>query len=77
MAHFAELDAGNVVTRVLVVNNEVLSDGGTESEGKGVEFLKGLFGHGRWKQTSYNHQFRGRFAGIGDRYDEATDAFVD
>jgi hypothetical protein len=31
---------------------------------------------GRWIQTSYNANIRGKFAGIGDTYDEANDVFV-
>ena len=37
MAHFAELDENNIVTRVIVVHNNELLDGETESEAKGVE----------------------------------------
>ena len=76
MAHFAELDEQNNVTNVVVVhNNELLVDG-VESEAKGIDFLESLFHHRRWKQTSYNGNMRGRYAGIGMRYDEATDQFV-
>ena len=75
MAHFAELDENNVVTRVIVVhNNELLIDG-VESEQKGIDFCVNLFG-GRWIQTSYNSNFRGVYAGIGHTYDEALDVFV-
>ena len=38
MAHFAKLDENNIVTDVVVVNNEVIDDNGVESEAKGVEF---------------------------------------
>ena len=44
MAHFAELDENNIVTRVIVVHNNELLDGETESEAKGVEFCSTLFG---------------------------------
>lgn len=78
MAHFAELDADNTVTRVVVVNNnDILNDAGVEDELLGVGFLRGLFGaHTRWKQTSYNAAFRGKFAGIGDTYDSTANEFV-
>jgi hypothetical protein len=76
MAHFAELDESNIVTRVIVVANAELADGDTESEAKGVAFLSALYGHERWKQTSYNANMRGVYAGIGMRYDEAKDEFV-
>ena len=56
MAHFAELDSNNVVTRVIVVaNQDVLDSNGNEDETVGIEYLKGLFGEStNWKQTSYN-----------------------
>ena len=56
MAHFAELDDNDIVLRVLVVNNETITDGnGDEQESLGVDFLKGLYGNDtNWKQCSYN-----------------------
>lgn len=78
MAHFAELDDNNVVLRVVVINNEVLTDkNGNESEQKGVDFLKSLYGENtNWVQTSYNSNFRKNYAGIGSKYDAAIDAFI-
>lgn len=76
MAHFAELDDGNVVLRVVVVANAELLVDGEESEAKGVSFLNGLLGASRWKQTSYTGSFRKNFAGIGFAYDEGRDAFI-
>lgn len=83
MAHFAQLDENNVVTQVIVINNNELltqkvatSDDGyisvstVESEKKGIEFCQSLYGADtRWVQTSYNGSFRGKYAGIGDTYD--------
>lgn len=76
MAHFAELDNDNRVTRVLVVANKELLDNGVESEALGVAFLTSLCGHGRWKQTSYHANIRKNFAGVGMAYDAARDAFI-
>jgi hypothetical protein len=77
MAHFAELDENNTVLQVIVVhNNELLDTGGNESEAKGVEFCSTLFGHTNWVQTSYNHNIRKQFAGIGYTYDSDSDVFV-
>jgi len=77
MAHFAKLDENNIVTEVLVVNNEVLlKTDGTESEYKGKVFLNGLFGNATWVQTSYNNNFRKQYAGIGMTYDESNDVFI-
>lgn len=77
MAHFAKLDENNIVTEVLVVNNEVLlQTDGTESEYKGKVFLNGLFGNATWIQTSYNGNFRKQYAGINFTYDETNDVFI-
>ena len=83
MAHFAQLDENNVVTQVIVINNNELltqkiatSEEGyisvstVESEKKGIEFCQSLYGADtRWVQTSYNGSFRGKYAGIGDTFE--------
>ena len=76
MAHFAEIGEDNIVLRVIVVHNDECKDGaGNESETVGAEFCRNLLG-GTWKQTSYNGNFRARYAGAGYRYDSALDAFI-
>lgn len=76
MAHFAELDDNNRVKRVIVVSNNDTSDAyGTEKESIGIAFCEKLFG-GRWIQTSYNGNFRNKYAGIGDIYNPTLDAFI-
>lgn len=68
MAHFARIE-NNMVTQVIVVNNEVLLDeNGIEQESLGAVFCSNIFG-GIWIQTSYNANFRGKYAGIGDTWD--------
>lgn len=67
MAHFAEIDANNVVKRVIVVPNE--------HEANGAQWCAGLLG-GRWMQTSYNATIRKNYAGIGYTYDAVRDAFI-
>ena len=69
MAHFAEIDENNVVIRVLVTDND--DPAGDE----GHSWLLNNLG-GTWIQTSYNGNFRGRFAGIGMAYDKDKDEFV-
>jgi hypothetical protein len=62
MAHFAEIDYDNKVLRVLVVDNS--------QEHRGQEFLANDLGlGGTWIQTSYNANFGGKYAGIGDVWD--------
>ena len=79
MAHFAEIDENNIVTRVLVVSDD--------QEDRGHEFLSHDLGlGGTWLKTSYNtiageHKnggtpFRKNYAGIGFTYDENRDAFI-
>lgn len=76
MAHFAELDANNVVLRVIVVGNKDTADAsGVEKEHIGAAFCERLFG-GTWKQTSYNGNVRKNYAGIGYTYRADIDAFV-
>jgi hypothetical protein len=75
MAHFAKLDNNNVVLAVHVVNNDVITIDGAESEQAGIDFLTNLHGHTKWKQTSYNGNFRKNYAGIGFIYDAVRDAF--
>jgi hypothetical protein len=69
MAHFAEIDGDNIVTRVLVVPNE--------QENRGHEYLANdLDLGGTWVQTSYNATIRKNYAGIGYSFDSGRDAFI-
>ena len=84
MAHFAELktkldptgfttDTLQIVERVVVVGNDcVPSDMHQDGETWCINFFKG----GIWKQTSYNNNFRKKYAGIGDIYDPVKDKFL-
>ena len=87
MAHFAKLDSNNLVTQVIVVGNSDITDvKGDEVESIGVAFCQKLMGGDtNWKQTSYNANFRGNYAGIGYTYMEnvatlgvgSTDVFIE
>ena len=70
MAHFAQLDSNNVVTNVIVISNDDITDiNGNEAESIGVAFCQKLVGSDtNWKQTSYNSKMRGNYAGIGYTY---------
>ena len=86
MAHWAELDSNNVVTRVLVGdNNDPAGD-------EGYQWLLDNLG-GTWVKTSYNAVggkrrnpetgemtndagFRKNYAGIGYTFDAGRDAFI-
>jgi hypothetical protein len=73
MAHFAQIDANNIVTQVLVIEQDVVDTG--------------LFGEpNSFVQTSYNTHggvhtlggtpLRKNYAGIGYTYDASRDAFI-
>jgi len=78
LAHFCRLDENNIVTQVIVVANEDTTDtNGVEVEEIGVAFCKKLLGaETNWKQTSYNNNFRVRYAGTGYSYNAELDAFI-
>ena len=73
MAHYAKIDKNNIVTRVIVIDEEVVNSG---------EFGNSL----TWIQTSYNtfggkHSLGGtplrkNYAGVGMTYDKDRDAFI-
>ena len=77
MAHWAEIDENNIVTRVLVGSNE--------DPDEGYKWLVDNLG-GNWIKTSYNtiggihrlggEPFRKNFAEPGFTYDESRDAFI-
>lgn len=67
MAHFAEIDSSNTVLRVIVVADE--------HEANGAEWCHDLLG-GTWVQTSYNHNIRKQYAGVGFTYDADADVFI-
>ena len=67
MAHFARLGDNNIVEQVIVVHNDDTKDvNGVETESIGIAFCQSILGAGTtWKQTSYNSNFRGNYAGVG------------
>ena len=79
MAHVARIDEDGIVREVHVLNNSDLPNNGEFSPE--VEEAANAFQHplgleGNWKLTSYNGNFRGRYAGIGYKYDADNDEFV-
>jgi hypothetical protein len=88
MAYFAKLGTGNIIEKVISINNSVITDSnGIEQEQLGVDFINGLYNtNDTWKQTSYNTiggvhllggtPFRKNYAGIGYTYDSQKDAFI-
>ncbi len=71
MAHYAFLDDNNVVTEVITGIDE------TELiEGLDPEIWYGNFRGQACKRTSYNHNIRKQYAGIGYTYDVVNDVFI-
>lgn len=69
MAHYAFLDENNIVTEVITGRNEWEDDTDWEK-------FYGDFRGQKCKRTSYNGNIRGKYACIGDRYDEENDVFI-
>ena len=63
MSHFAKIDNNNIVTEVIVAEQDFINSGVV-----GDSFL--------WIQTSYNNSFRKNFASVGYTYDKTRDAFI-
>lgn len=71
MAHYAFLDANNVVTEIIVGIDE------TELiEGTDPEVWYGNFRGQQCVRTSYNGNIRKQYAGIGYTYDADLDIFI-
>lgn len=72
MAYFAKLGAGNIVTRVTVVNDEIAT-----TEQAGADFLNQLHKtNDVWKQTWIDGGERKNYAGVGYTYREDLNGFV-
>jgi len=63
MSHFAKINSSNIVTEVIVAEQNFINSGAV-----GDSFL--------WIQTSYNGNFRGKFAGVGDTWDKVNEVFI-
>lgn len=73
MAHAAKLSKDNIVEQVIVVPNDLDE---TESDAAIQAFCNGIGLDGTWIRTSYNANIRGKYAGIGDKYDPNLDEFI-
>ena len=80
MAHFAELNSSNEVLRVIVISNDDVNANGGDLHADAEAFVKTIVPHSTggvaWKQTSYNHNFRKQYAGIGMNYDASKNKFI-
>jgi hypothetical protein len=80
MAHYARINSENIVTYVTPIPNEMITDeNGIEHEHRALAHLYATIpnsANDRWVQTSYNNNFRVRYAGLGYTYNESLDAFI-
>jgi hypothetical protein len=67
MSHWAEIDENNIVLRVTVGDNN--------EPDEGYQWLLDNLG-GTWIKTSYNHNIRKQYAGVGYTYDLVADVFI-
>ena len=78
MATFAKIGLNSKVIEVLSVhNNELKDSNGVEQENIGIDFLTKLTGWSIWKQTSYNSNARGEFAGVGWMWEPTKEKFYE
>lgn len=76
MAHFAKVENGIVREVIVIANDDCAGGNFPESEAAGQAFIASIGLSGEWRQTSYNGNFRQKYAGIGDQFDDVNDAFV-
>lgn len=84
MANFALINKDNIVINVIVVNNiYLLDENEIEIEQNGIDYLVNFQKIKELnpevdliKQTSYNGNMRGVYAGIGFAYDRVNDVFI-
>lgn len=80
MGYFAQLDEHGIVQQVIAISNGVLQEphlSFPDTEPFGQEYIRDVLGlPGEYRQTSFNANFRGRYAGIGYRYDLEMDQFI-
>ena len=61
MSHFAKINENGIVQEVIVAEQE---------------FIDSLEDSSLWIQTSYNHNIRKQYAGLGYIYDKTNDVFI-
>ena len=61
MSHFAKINENGIVQEVIVAEQE---------------FIDSLEDSSLWIQTSYNHNIRKQYAGLGYTYDKTNDVFI-
>ena len=83
MANFAFINSQNIVIGVNSINNSDITINNSENEQLGIDFLtneikiKTIYPNCVLiRQTSYNSNFRNKYAGLGDTWDEINNVFI-
>ena len=83
MANFAFINSQNIVIGVNSINNSDITSNNSENEQLGIDFLtneikiKTIYPNCVLiRQTSYNSNFRNKYAGLGDTWDEINNVFI-
>jgi len=73
MAHYAKINSEGIVQQVVVMDNDLEAN---EGEKGCIDWLQANVSSDTWIKTSYNHNIRKQFAGIGHFYDSVKDKFI-
>ena len=83
MANFAFINSQNIVIGVNSINNSDITINNSVNEQLGIDFLtneikiKTIYPNCVLiRQTSYNSNFRNKYAGLGDTWDEINNVFI-
>ena len=83
MSNFAFINSQNIVIGVNSINNSDITINNSENEQLGIDFLtneikiKTIYPNCVLiRQTSYNSNFRNKYAGLGDTWDEINNVFI-
>jgi hypothetical protein len=79
MAHFAEIDDNNIVTRVIVAEQDFIDTGAVGDPSKWIQTsynTRGGVHYGQDGQPDGGAALRKNYAGIGYTYDAGLDAFI-
>ena len=73
MAHYAKIDKNNIVTKVLVIDEEVINSG---EFGNSLNWIKTSYNTYGGQHSSGGTPLRKNYAGVGYTYDKDRDAFI-
>jgi hypothetical protein len=83
MANFAFINSQNIVIGINSINNSDITINNSENEQLGIDFLTNEINITTIypncvliRQTSYNSNFRNKYAGLGDTWDETNNVFI-